>query len=413
MGYGTTSLTLDSNYYPSSWTPGKTISAIIYNAGASGNMFPSYVGLWTLQYDDAYYSGGAPGPTTVTLKTNSITTCTLQPGYPTISGTTVTLVYNVAFATSPPPGYAIQLTMNVTAPSDGLWHISNPWVFAPGNTIDRSNRYAVDDNVVRALSGPTGRGPGTLRFMDSLFDYGGETNYVDASDLINPNWFSWACPYETGSFPSVPPNSAGNPTPAGTVIFQYARYLNTNPSSATYTWSSTKIYSSQSWALSGTDSFGPYLDMTQGTAGVNDDGNAVVPPYGKRSQWLPVELRSTSPHNLKSYQCITFSIPTFTGTLTSGSPVVTGISPTTANLVTGIAVTSSSGYLPAGTTILSIDSATQITLSANATGSGSQTFSWPNAIPTTTLGNVPFEYEYSHLGHGRVYRGARTLDSKL
>ena len=40
--------------------------------------------------------------------------------------------------------------------------------------------------------------------------------------------------------------SIGNHTPAGTVIFQYARYLNTNSSSSTYTWSSPNIYSSQS-----------------------------------------------------------------------------------------------------------------------------------------------------------------------
>lgn len=64
------------------------------------------------------------------------------------------------------------------------------------------------------------------------------------------------------------------------------------------------------------------------------------------------------------------------GTLTSGSAVVTGLS-STASLLAGmpaIALSATTGYstaLPAGTVIQSIGSSTQVTLSANATSSGS------------------------------------------
>jgi hypothetical protein len=65
-----------------------------------------------------------------------------------------------------------------------------------------------------------------------------------------------------------------------------------------------------------------------------------------------------------------FQIATFTGTLSSGSAVVTAVS-STANLTTGMQV---SGTGLTGTIyIKSIDSSTQITLSANASGSGAQT----------------------------------------
>lgn len=58
---------------------------------------------------------------------------------------------------------------------------------------------------------------------------------------------------------------------------------------------------------------------------------------------------------------------TYTGTLTSASASVTGL-PSTVGLFVGLNVTGAN--VPAGTTVASITSATAITLSANATGSG-------------------------------------------
>lgn len=85
---------------------------------------------------------------------------------------------------------------------------------------------------------------------------------------------------------------------------------------------------------------------------------------------ITVEFGISAPayHPFQPYQQLLL-----TGTLTTGSPVVTTIS-STSRLRVGYKV---SGIgISAGTTILSINSATQITLSANATASGSQTLAF-------------------------------------
>jgi hypothetical protein len=72
----------------------------------------------------------------------------------------------------------------------------------------------------------------------------------------------------------------------------------------------------------------------------------------------------------------THSTPT--GNTTSGSPVLTGLS-STAGIQAGFPVTGTN--IPAGAVVISVDSATQITISANATGTGSGitfTFYKPN-----------------------------------
>jgi hypothetical protein len=61
---------------------------------------------------------------------------------------------------------------------------------------------------------------------------------------------------------------------------------------------------------------------------------------------------------------------TFTGTLTSGTATVTGIT-STANLAAGVQVSGTG--IPAGSTILEVNSSSEITLSANATANGSTT----------------------------------------
>ena len=71
------------------------------------------------------------------------------------------------------------------------------------------------------------------------------------------------------------------------------------------------------------------------------------------------------------------------GNLTSGSPVVTSIYPYTTRLVTGWAVAGAG--IPAGTTISSIDSPTQITLSAAATA-------------TRTASQLSFNHSYQLIG---------------
>lgn len=62
----------------------------------------------------------------------------------------------------------------------------------------------------------------------------------------------------------------------------------------------------------------------------------------------------------------TANVLTLVGSVTSASPTVT-LSSTT-GLNNGMTVTDTSGYVPAGTQILSVNSSTEITLSENATG---------------------------------------------
>jgi hypothetical protein len=77
------------------------------------------------------------------------------------------------------------------------------------------------------------------------------------------------------------------------------------------------------------------------------------------------------------------------GNLTSGSPVITGIYPYTTGLVVGWTVGGSG--IPAGATILSVDSPTQITISASATAtrSASEVAFNHNYTLTACLGDDP------------------------
>ena len=76
---------------------------------------------------------------------------------------------------------------------------------------------------------------------------------------------------------------------------------------------------------------------------------------------------------------------TVTGTVTAGSAVVTNLS-STKDITVGSAFTASSGFssvtVPANTTVASIDSATQLTLSAALTGTGSST------VATASIGGA-------------------------
>jgi len=98
-----------------------------------------------------------------------------------------------------------------------------------------------------------------------------------------------------------------------------------------------------------------------------------------------------------------FAVNNTTGTVTNGSPIITGIDTTAMQVGAGIVAVF--GGIPAATTIISIDSATQLTMSANATtsqggfyvsvtpiapavflnttgGTGNNTATWSGAVQT-------------------------------
>ncbi len=233
-----------------------------------------------------------------------------------VSGTQVTAVFDIEYVTTP-TGWNPNIVL-IGAQQAGNWTVSNLWAVTPdvlaGRTavspsaINRSNQVATDANVVAYLTAPNGRTPGALRFMDVVNDFGGMSNFTDPFDFA-------------GITPTAQPWGTSGPGTT-TATFPYARFLNTDPSNGTYAWSSPKLYGTQAWAASGTDTF------------------------------------------------------VLTGTTTSGSAVVTGV---TGTPMAGATVTGTS--IPAGTQIAAVGSGgTTITLASavtgnpvNATASGSVT----------------------------------------
>ena len=78
---------------------------------------------------------------------------------------------------------------------------------------------------------------------------------------------------------------------------------------------------------------------------------------------------------------------TTAGTVTSGSPTITGIA-STAGMVAGMDLSDENGFFPSGTTVHSVDSASQITASANATGGAPTTENVTVAAQSTVIGTV-------------------------
>lgn len=83
-----------------------------------------------------------------------------------------------------------------------------------------------------------------------------------------------------------------------------------------------------------------------------------------------------------------FSVTT-NGVVTLGSPVVSGIASTT-GMTPGMSLTDAGNFFPLGTVLLSVNSSSQITASANATGGAPTTEPITVATPGTVIG-LPYE----------------------
>lgn len=145
---------------------------------------------------------------------------------------------------------------------------------------------------------------------------------------------------------------------------------------------------SGSWSSIGTSAF----------TGMVADFLAPVAPAG----WLELDgsIISTSTYSaLYGAMSITTS-----GTRTNGSAVVTSI-PDTSNFRAGYYVFGTG--IASGTTILSVDSASQITLSANASSSGSSAFAVSPWLMNTGTIQLP------NLTAAGRYRRSRTSTSKV
>ena len=156
---------LDSNYFPVSWTPGGTITCQWGGAAYGVQAFP--FGIYTIVYDDPLTD-----TTSVALNTPDFTfldTATV--------GTTVTQHWRWNGGI---PSYALG-KLSITS-SSGTMKISMPWIFAPGNTIDRSNKFAIDDAYVANFTNSAGTGPASFRYMTQVGGVG-FNSMVDVSDL--------------------------------------------------------------------------------------------------------------------------------------------------------------------------------------------------------------------------------------
>lgn len=94
-------------------------------------------------------------------------------------------------------------------------------------------------------------------------------------------------------------------------------------------------------------------------------------------RWTPQAGQGRGPLVLNVAEGSFSNTLTSTGTLSNGSAVVTGIT-NTINISPGLAVSGTG--IPANTTVLSVDSATQITLSANATATGAQSLTYTGTV---------------------------------
>ena len=128
-----------------------------------------------------------------------------------VVGGVVTIEYAISLV-SPAAGSTFGISLQQVAGADGLQHAHNPCAFAPNNTIDRSKPYAIDDNIVAALSN-NGNTVGVIRAMSETTT-AGFTNLQDLNDRLDPNAFSWQAPYWFDGIPIA--GAPHSPTFSGT-----------------------------------------------------------------------------------------------------------------------------------------------------------------------------------------------------
>jgi len=143
--------------------------------------------------------------------------------------------------------WAFNLRLNVTTGAGGTYAytLTNEAMFSPIETAAASPGYPSRQNLGRAeqsfknwLTTP-GRAVASLRHMDSTMQYGGLSQFVDASDLQNQSSFSW--------------NTTNGTNPAGSRNFSITTLRTYAPSSSGWpgvgtwpagpvTWSSPNVY---------------------------------------------------------------------------------------------------------------------------------------------------------------------------
>ena len=164
---------------------------------------------------------------------------------------------------------------------------SGPFPEASGN--DTSDPLAMSTYLKLCLTAANGNGPSSLRSIYSAFE-----SWVDPADLPTAALWSYA-------------NDIVSPSKQVTVTS--IRAYNTNPSSGTYAWSSTRIYH----PLLGFDGFdntmrtgpngvsipmGAYIDLTAHAGGTSDNGASLNGVY--------MEAVCSAPHPFRGADILNF-----------------------------------------------------------------------------------------------------------
>jgi len=159
--------------------------------------------------------------------------------------------------------------------------------------------------------------------------------------------------------------------------------------------STTGLAAGQAVTGTGIPSGTTILSVSSSTATIMLSENATVSNSESLTATVPVVLNTAIAQPMS-----------FSGTLTSGSASVTGISSTT-GLVAGQNISGTG--IPSGTTILSVNSSTAITLSAEATASGSQSLT----ALTNDANGKPYDFSIQlpfTLTNGTIELGVIVVD---
>lgn len=104
--------------------------------------------------------------------------------------------------------------------------------------------------------------------------------------------------------------------------------------------------------------------------------------YSKEGHTVTRTTIQVSPHYIEDFRELDV-VQSESATVASGSPIITGLTDATIKYSVGqyvFATDLNYAAIPKNATILSIDSDTQVTLSANATASGSMTLQFANLL---------------------------------
>jgi hypothetical protein len=162
--------------------------------------YPVAAGVWTLIVDDSNAAnpmqwGMYSNRNNATVAVNKI------PGV-TTGSTIVGTVWQFTVTRTSTVDYNLGLQLTFTVPGQTgsyPYTATNEYLFSPAASAaalpgvpTRVYPGGADQNLLNWMITPKGRGPSVLRYMDSVFGYGGINNIVDESDLQDPNAFSWA-----------------------------------------------------------------------------------------------------------------------------------------------------------------------------------------------------------------------------